>query len=121
MNKKILIVDDEPDILKIVSFRPKKLNCEIFTAINGTEALRMVGDIKPDLVLLDVVLPDINGQEVCLNIKNNPESKNTSVIFMTASAVSEVMEIIKKCTADDYLIKPFNPEELFEKVKKYIG
>ncbi|MEW6170560.1 MAG: response regulator [Candidatus Omnitrophota bacterium] len=121
MNKKILVVDDEPDILKVITFRLKKINCEIFTAIDGLDALKIAQEIKPDIILLDILLPNMDGREVCLNIKNNPELKNIPIIFMTASAISDTVRIMKECFADDYLIKPFEPEELFEKVKKYIG
>lgn len=121
MAKKILVVDDELDILKITAFILKKAGYEIITAGNGQVALDLIRDKKPDLILLDLRLPIINGYEVCKIIKNDEELKHIPIILFTARCVGMVDEKTKELEADDYMIKPFVKEELLKKVKKAIG
>ena len=121
MAKKILAVDDEPDILKVVIFRLKKIGYEVITAIDGKEALDLAERERPDLILLDLRLPIINGYEVCQKIKADEKLKKIPVILLTASTSSEFAEKMKEYQADDYLVKPFEPEELLTKIKKFIG
>jgi len=120
MAKKILVVDDEPDILKIVTFRLKKLRCDILTADNGKDALDLIRRQRPDLVLLDLRLPIIDGYEVCKQVKADDELKNIPIILLTASSTAKISEKTKEFKADGYIIKPFDPEELLKKVKKFI-
>ena len=119
-DKKILIVDDEPDILKAVTFRVKKLEYEVVTATNGQEALDLIQKEEPDLILLDIELPVMNGYEVCQRVKTNEKLKHIPIIFLTASIASKIAEKVKEFNADDYLIKPFDFEELSKKIKKFI-
>jgi len=121
MPKKILVVDDEPDILKIVSFRLGRMGYKIFTAENGQRALEIVRDKKPDLILLDLALPIMDGYEVCRTLKSDEVLKKIPVILLTASQAGRIKEKTKGFKADDYIIKPFEAEELVEKVKKFIG
>ncbi len=121
MPKKILIVDDEIDILKVVTFRLKKAGYEVLTAVNGKEALDSIRDKRPDLILLDLRLPIMDGYEVCRQVKTDETLKNIPIIFLTASQAERIKEKVKGYDAEDYLIKPFEPEELLEKVKKFIG
>lgn len=120
MPKKILVVDDELDILQVVKFRLKKEGYEIIAAHNGQEALDLVKKEKPNLILLDLRLPVIDGYEVCRRLKSDEELKAIPIIFMTASSAGKVAEKTKELKADDYIIKPFEPEVLLEKVKKFI-
>ena len=120
MAKKILVVDDEPDMLKIVTFRLKKLGHEILTAVDGQEALDMIKDKRPDLVLLDLLLPIIDGYQVCKQVKNDETLKHIPIIFFTASGASNVAEKAKEMGADDFLVKPFDTEHLLQKVKSFI-
>ena len=119
-DKKILVVDDEPDILKVVTFRVKKLEYEVVTATNGQEALDLIQKEEPDLILLDIELPVMNGYEVCQRIKTNEKLKHIPIIFLTASSASKIAEKVKEFNADDYLIKPFDSEELLKKIKNFI-
>ena len=119
-DKKILIVDDEPDILKAVTFRVKKLEYEVVTATNGQEALDLIQKEEPDLILLDIELPVMNGYEVCQRVKTNEKLKHIPIIFLTASSASKIAEKVKEFNADDYLIKPFDSEELLKKIKNFI-
>ena len=120
MAKKILVVDDEPIILKVVTFRLQKMGYDIVTAIDGLEAVEVTKKEKPDLIILDVVLPGMNGLEVCKTIKKDDKLKNTPIILLTAS-LENLEEKAKECNADDYSLKPFDPEVLMEKIKKFIG
>ena len=119
-DKKILVVDDEPDILKVVTFRVKKLEYEVVTATNGQEALDLIQKEEPDLILLDIELPVMNGYEVCQRVKTNEKLKHIPIIFLTASIASKIAEKVKEFNADDYLIKPFDSEELLKKIKNFI-
>ena len=121
MAKKILVVDDEPDILKMVTFRLKKEGYEFITAVDGQEALDLINRQRPDLVLLDLRLPVVDGYEVCKRLKTNEDLRQIPVILVTASSAAEIAEKTKDFQADDYLIKPFEPEELLDKIKKFIN
>ena len=120
MTKKILVVDDEPDILKVITFRVKKLEYEVVTATNGQEALDLIQKEEPDLILLDIELPVMNGYEVCQRVKTNEKLKHIPIIFLSANSASKIAERAKEFNADDYLIKPFDFEELSKKIKKFI-
>lgn len=119
MPKKILLVDDEPDILRTVAFRLTGLGYEVVTATDGENAVKMIGTEKPDLVLLDVRLPGMNGIEVCNAVRSDETIKNTPIILFTASA-SRIAEDCAKCGASDYLLKPFDLKDLLEKMGKYL-
>ena len=121
MAKKILAVDDELDILKIVAFRFKKAGYEVIEAVDGQKAMDLIKAQNPDLVILDLRLPILDGWEVCRRIKGSDEFKSTPVILLSASAGTLNLETMKELKADDYLLKPFEPEVLLEKVKRFIG
>jgi len=118
--KRVLIVDDEPDILKTVIFRLKKAGYQIITAEDGETGMELARKEKPDLVLLDVRLPLIDGYEVCQRLKSDDNFKKIPVIFLTASAADEIADKTKASGANDYIIKPFEPEELLNKVKNIL-
>jgi CheY-like chemotaxis protein len=120
MAKKILIVDDEPDVLKVESFRVKKLGFDVVTAVNGEEALAMIKQEIPNLVLLDLRMPKIEGSEVCMRVKADKDLNRIPVILVTASS-ENIKDTATSCRADDYLIKPFAPEELARMIEKYIA
>lgn len=120
MAKKILFVDDEPDVLAVVTFRLKKAGYEIVSAVNGQEALDLAGKVNPDLVLLDLRLPIISGEEVCRKIKSDDKLKHIPVILFTAS-IDNMEDKVKGAGADDFITKPFDPEQLIQKIKKFIG
>ena len=114
--KKILIADDEPDILEILSFNLSTEEYEVFTAKNGDEALEKAKQHKPDLIILDVMMPGKNGIEVCNLLRMQPAYNNTLIIFLTAMS-DEGAEIKGLETgADDYITKPISPKVLISKV-----
>ncbi len=119
--KRILIVDDEPDILKVMRFRLTQRGYEIATAVNGQEGLERAKEFKPDLILADIVMPKMKGDELCRRIKADPATRHMAVIIMTASIIGQTPEAIHKIKADGFILKPFEPQELFEKIKDLIG
>ena len=119
MAKKILFVDDEPDVMRVALFRLKKAGYEVATAVNGQEALDLVQQIIPDLLLIDIRIPIFTGLEVCKKVKSDEKLKHIPVILFTAS-VQDMDIKVKEVGADGYLLKPFNPEQLLEKVKKFL-
>ena len=114
--KKVLIVDDEPDILEIISYNLIKEGYEILTAKNGIEALDKVASYKPDLVILDIMMPKMSGVEVCKILRSKPEYNDTLIIFL--SALSDESSQIKglETGADDYVSKPISPKVLVSRV-----
>lgn len=120
MAKKILIVDDEADMINVTAFRLKRSGYDVLTAVNGQEGLDMIKDKAPDLVLLDLRIPIISGFDLCKMVKADDKTKHIPIIFFTASSGLHVEEKVKEAGANDYLIKPFDSEELLNKIKKYI-
>lgn len=120
MAKKILIVDDEPDVLKVAVFRLKKHGYEILQGIDGMEAFDLAKEQQPDLILLDMRLPKMCGDDVCRRLKAEEALKHIPVILFTASTVG-INEKMAASSAQDFLLKPFNPEELLSKVRKFLG
>ena len=115
---KILLIDDEPDLLQLVSHGLKKRGYEVFGGKNGGEALAMASQIMPDLIILDVGLPVINGDEVALILKNDEKMKHIPIILISTVHVG-LIEKMKKSGADAYLPKPFELTELLALVKHY--
>jgi two-component system alkaline phosphatase synthesis response regulator PhoP len=114
--KKVLIVDDEADILEIISYNLVKEGYEILTAKNGIEALEKVGPFKPNLVILDIMMPKMSGVDVCKTLRSKPEYNDTLIIFLTA--LSDESSQIKglETGADDYISKPISPKVLVSRV-----
>ncbi|MCK9594482.1 MAG: response regulator [Candidatus Omnitrophica bacterium] len=120
MAKKIVVVDDEPDVLKVEVFRLKKMGYEVYVAVNGKEGLELIREKKPDLVLLDLRLPVMEGTEVCIQMKADEGLRGIPVILVTASSDC-VVEKVKLCKADDYMLKPFDSAEMAAKIVKFLG
>jgi len=114
--KRILIVDDTKDILLVVGRRLKSWGYEALTASSGEEALKIIEEQKPDLVLLDVMMPKMKGRDVCLRMKANPATANIPVIFLTALGLADHVRAGMDLGAEDYIVKPFEPAELKERI-----
>lgn len=114
--KKVLIVDDEADILEIISYNLIKEGYEIQTAKNGIEALEKVEPFKPDLVILDIMMPKMSGVEVCKILRSKPQHNDTLIIFLTA--LNDESSQIKglETGADDFISKPISPKVLVSRV-----
>ncbi len=117
-SKKVLVVDDDPDIREIISLI---LDMEGFTVCgldNGREVLDRIQSCRPDLILLDVMLGDSDGRDICKILKNAPDTRQIPVIIVSAThGLHTAYE--KRCGADDYISKPFDVNELIDRVRKY--
>lgn len=114
--KKILIADDEPDILEIIGYNLQMEGYEVQTAKDGTDALMKAKLVKPDLIILDVMMPNKNGMEVCRILRTQPSFYDTLIMFLTA--LNDDLSHVKglEYGADDYLTKPVSPKVLVTKV-----
>ncbi|MFH0984104.1 MAG: response regulator [Candidatus Omnitrophota bacterium] len=120
MLKKILVVDDEADLLMVTMFRLKHMGYEIFGATDGQEALDAVRKKSPDLIIMDVFLPGMNGDEVAKILKKDKKTKRIPVILISAD-IRSLQEKAAACGAEGYLTKPFHSSELVDLVQKHIG
>ena len=120
MPKKILIVDDEPGILIALQFLMEQQGYDVMTAESGEFALDMIYQYKPELVMLDIMLPGIDGWEICEIVRLNPDYRNIKIVFLTAKR-SEV-DIAKGLAlgGDAYITKPFSNDELIARVKELL-
>ena len=119
--QKILVVDDEADILEMVGVNLKSAGFEVITADNGGEALRKARSLSPHLIILDILLPESDGLEVCKGLRREPQTAAIPIIMLTAKA-SEVDRVVGlELGADDYVTKPFSPRELILRVKKLLA
>lgn len=121
MQKKILIVDDEPNIVVPLEFLMEQNNFEVKVAESGEQALEAIEDFKPDLILLDIMLPGMDGYEVCQKVRQNPQLQQTKIIFL--SAMARTIDIAKGMglSADSYITKPFSISDVVDNVKKLLG
>jgi phosphate regulon transcriptional regulator PhoB len=115
--KKIVIIEDEPDILEVLSYNLKREGYEILTATDGNHGLALVRKEVPDMVLLDLMLPGMDGVEICSSIKKDPQTQNTLIIMVTAKGEESDIVLGLGVGADDYITKPFSPKELIARVK----
>lgn len=116
-NKKIVVVEDEPDILEVLSYNLKREGFDVATALDGIQGLALVERNRPDLVLLDLMLPGMDGLEICRQVKNNKQLAHIPVIMVTAKGEESDVVLGLGIGADDYIAKPFSPRELIARVK----
>ncbi len=114
---KILLVDDEPDILEFLGYNLKKEGFEVHTAQNGEEALNIAKKILPQLIILDVMMPEMDGIETCEELKKIPELNNTIITFLSARGEDYTQIAGFEAGADDFVTKPIKPKILVSKVK----
>ncbi|NQY28181.1 MAG: response regulator transcription factor [Flavobacteriaceae bacterium] len=114
---KILLVDDEPDILEIVGYNLSSGGYQVFTASNGLEAIEVAKKELPDLIILDVMMPKMDGIEACEQLRKLPELSNTIITFLTARNEDYSQVAGFDAGADDYIAKPIKPKVLLSKVK----
>lgn len=114
--QKILIVDDEPDIIELIEYNLKKEGYQVFTASNGLEAIQVAKKTLPDLIVLDIMMPKLDGIETCRQLRAMPEFKSTFMVFLTARS-EEYSEISGfNVGADDYIAKPIKPRALISRI-----
>lgn len=115
--KKMLVVDDEPDIVELVTYNLKKEGFDVSSAFDGEDALVKIRKEKFDFIILDLMLPGIQGMEICRLMRSDPHLKNIPIIMLTAKG-EEIDKILGlEMGADDYMTKPFSPRELLARVK----
>lgn len=124
MTQKILIVDDEPHIRMLIEQTLEELeddDVEFLTADNGETALEIIQQEKPDLVFLDVMMPKMNGMDVCRKVKKELELKNVFIILLTAKGQELDRQKGQEVGADVYMTKPFDPEAILGKAREVLG
>ena len=121
MANKILVVDDEPNIVLSLEFLMKQASFDVRTASDGEAALAAVAAEPPDLLLLDVMMPRKNGYEVCQAIRANPDWKKIRIIMLTAKGREVEREKGLALGADDYITKPFSTQEVVERVRELLA
>jgi two-component system, OmpR family, alkaline phosphatase synthesis response regulator PhoP len=120
MRKKILVVDDDADLVEMVCFNLKKAGFAIGTAFNGVEALKKARSIMPDLILLDLMLPELDGFAVCEILRRDKTTASIQIVMLTALA-SELGRLTGLgCGANDYMTKPFSPKDLVSRVQNIL-
>jgi two-component system alkaline phosphatase synthesis response regulator PhoP len=118
--KKILIADDNENIRDALTYLLEDEGYELLLAKDGADTLRKVRERKPDILFLDIMMPEINGYDVCRTIKNDPDLKSIHVIMLTAKGQVAEQERGKEVGADEYIVKPFSPMEILARVKNLL-
>ncbi|MFA4967486.1 MAG: response regulator [Candidatus Margulisiibacteriota bacterium] len=117
---KILIVDDEEDIVAALSIRLKALGYDIIMAYDGMTALSKAREEKPDLILLDIMLPKLDGYKVCRILKFDEKFRHIPIIMVTAKGAESNIKMGAEVGADAYITKPFSPDELMKKINELL-
>ncbi|MHC4158777.1 MAG: response regulator transcription factor [Planctomycetota bacterium] len=117
---KILIVDDEPDLVQTLRDRLEMNGYDIITANNGKEGLEKAVEERPNIVLLDVIMPVMDGLEMLEALRKHPENKDCAVIMLTARSQRQDIVRAKVCGIQDYVVKPFDLSELIEKIENIV-
>ena len=118
---KILVVDDEQDIVETLKFILETQGYTCFCAYNGEDGLNLAKEIMPDLIILDVMMPKINGYKISRLLKYDSKYKNIPILMITARSQEEDKIIGEETGADEYITKPFKVDYVVEKVKSYLG
>lgn len=113
---KILVIDDEPDIVEFLSYNLRKEGYNIYTALNGKEGINTIQKVTPHLVLLDIMMPEMDGIETCEKIRENPENDNMLIVFLTARSEDYSQIAGFTAGADDYITKPVKPKVLVSRL-----
>jgi DNA-binding response OmpR family regulator len=121
MPKTVLVIEDTNEIASVILFKLRKSGLIVHRAANGEEGLRMVREVKPDLIVLDVMMPIMTGTEVLMRLKADDSTKSIPVLML--SSLSTEHEVVRglELGADDYVTKPFSPRELLVRVNKLLG
>jgi CheY-like chemotaxis protein len=118
---KILIAEDEPDIRDLIAFTLRFAGYEVAAANNGEEAVQLASREFPDLILMDVRMPRMTGYDACRVLKGNPELKHIPVVFLSAKGQESEIQTGLEAGAEDYLLKPFAPDQLTERVRAILS
>ncbi|PCK07112.1 MAG: DNA-binding response regulator [Alteromonadaceae bacterium] len=116
-NEHIVVVEDEPDILEVLRYNLKREGFQVTTSLDGAKGLELILQKPPDLVLLDLMLPGLDGLDICRHLKNNSRMQHIPIIMVTAKGEESDVVLGLGIGADDYITKPFSPKELIARVK----
>lgn len=119
--KKILVVDDEVDLVKTIRFSLEREGYTVLVSLNGEDALNQARKERPDLILLDIMLPKLDGYKVCRLLKFDEKYKHIPILMLTAKTQEKDKTLGIETGADEYITKPFDIDELMEKVKSYLS
>ena len=117
MNQRILIIEDEPDIIEVLKYNLEKNHFSVASAASGEAGLKAAGELLPDLVLLDLMLPGIDGLEVCRRLRDDQRTRDIPVVMLTAKGTESDVVVGLTLGADDYIVKPFSTSELMARIK----
>ena len=120
MTGKILVADDSPSIREILQMNLETLGYSVVLAEDGEKALQQLGQERPDLLIVDVMMPKVNGFQICRRVKSNPATQATPVILLTARSQQEDVFWGKDCGADEYMTKPFSTKELVKTIERLL-
>ena len=118
--KKILIADDNENIREALTYLLEDEGYKLWLAKDGADTLRKVTEVHPDILFLDIMMPEINGYDVCRTIKSDPNLKKTYIIMLTAKGQVAEQERGKAVGADEYIVKPFSPMEILARIKNVL-
>jgi DNA-binding response OmpR family regulator len=116
--KRILIIDDEPDFVRVVQLRLEAAGYEVLAAFDGMQGVSFAHKEKPDLIILDIMMPAMHGHRVCEALKKSSKTWTIPIIFLTAKGSKEDQEMAYKLGAEHFLTKPYDPQVLLETIKK---
>jgi DNA-binding response OmpR family regulator len=116
-----LVVDDDPDIRGVVVYMLERIGYEVHLESDGEAGLRQAIDLRPDVVLLDWMMPRLSGVEVCRSLRSKPDLMSIAVILLTAKAQESDVQLGFDAGADDYIVKPFSPRELISRVQSLVA
>ena len=117
---RVLVIEDEPDIMELVRETLRQDQYTVLEALDGELGLQMALNQKPDLVLLDIMLPKLNGYEICRRLKSSAQTENIPVVMLTAFGQKGEIEEGFKVKADDYIVKPFEPQKLRQRLRRFL-
>ncbi len=120
-NKRVLVVDDEPELVELVQMRLEANGYDVVTASDGPEGLEKARTMHPDLMILDLMLPQLNGYEVCTVLKQDTRFKRIPIVMFTAKTQAKDEQTARDCGADAYLRKPFRPEEMLATIQTLLA
>jgi len=121
VKSKILVVDDEPEAVELIEFNLKQAGFEVVSAADGAEALMKARSALPGLIVLDLMLPEVDGMEVCKMLKRDPATAKIPIVMLTAKAAEIDRVLGLELGADDYVTKPFSPRELVLRIRKLLS
>ncbi|MEW6095204.1 MAG: response regulator [bacterium] len=121
LKKRVLVIDDEPFLVKALKIRLEIAGYEVITAYDGLDGLNKAREEKPDLILLDVMLPKKNGYQICQHLKSDEQYKHIPIVMLTAKGQKSDKEWGERTGANVYITKPFDDKELLAKIKELFG